>query len=71
MFSAMKSSGAHSTAMIRVKVPIRVLIAAQTDAIDLTAAPVKGVMLLPGITAPVPEAKGPGARGIEGVVMVG
>ena len=49
----------------------RTLIAAPTDATALTAAPVKGVVLLLGVTAPVPDADGADATGAAAAVVVG
>ena len=45
--------------------------AAPTEATALTAAPVNGVVLLLGVTAPVPDADGAEAAGAAAAVVVG
>ena len=57
----------HRTEMMARSAPM----AAPTEATVLTAAPVKGVVLLLGVTAPVPDADGTEAAGAAAAVVVG
>ena len=57
----------HRAVMIARRAPI----AAPNEATALTAAPVNGVVLLLGETAPVPEAEGAEGEGAAAAVVVG